>query len=104
MHDATPRQPAQERPFFVIGQWRGPDIQVWAVLEAPSDAAERSEALEEYALDAEDAFGSVEVAASAAEAETTARREAKETALRSGLRNRASKAGSHPRVKHYYNQ
>lgn len=123
-HDATPGQPAaagpqgepdaQERPFFVIGQWSGPDVQVWAVLEAPHDAAERSDALEECALDAEDAFGTVEVvfAVSAAEAETTARREAAETAERivremppdRGREQRSSRSGvgSHRRISHYY--
>ncbi|TLS45795.1 hypothetical protein FE633_13640 [Streptomyces montanus] len=105
----------QERPFFVIGQWSGPDVEVWAALEAPVDAAERSDALEECSLDAEDAFGSVEVvfAVSAAEAEAAARREAVETAKRIGRgmnstargaaqRSRGAEVGSHRRVLHYY--
>jgi hypothetical protein len=105
----------QERPFFVIGQWSGPDVEVWAVLEAPADAAERSDALDECALEAEDAFGSVEVvfAVSAAEAEAAARREAVETAERIGRevnstargaaqRSRRPGVGSHRKISHYY--
>ncbi|MDX2916244.1 hypothetical protein [Streptomyces griseiscabiei] len=103
-HDAAPGPPARERPFFVVGQWSGPDIEVWAVLEAPGDADERSDAMEGHAMDAEDAFGTVELvfAVSAAEAEATARREAVETAERTGRRNSRSKAGSHRRISHYY--
>ncbi|MEU9191315.1 hypothetical protein AB0D14_43930 [Streptomyces sp. NPDC048484] len=105
-HATTAGQPAREYPFFVVGQWSGPDVEVWAVLEAPDDAAERSDALEECTLDAEDAFGTVEVvfAATAAEAEVTARREAVETAVRTGQQNRRSRVGSHSRITHYYKQ
>lgn len=105
----------QERPFFVVGQWSGPDIQVWAVLAAPVEAAERSDALKKCALDAEDAFGSVGVvfAVSAAEAEAAARPEAAETAEQIGRamnstargaeqRSRRSGMGSRRRVLHYY--
>ncbi|MGV9895579.1 hypothetical protein [Streptomyces tendae] len=73
-----------ERPFFVIGQWCGADIEVWAVQDAPRDEDERSEMWEEYSSEAEAAFGSVEVvyAASAREAEVNARIEAIQTAAR----------------------
>ncbi|MFD8049468.1 hypothetical protein ACFV5E_39205 [Streptomyces chartreusis] len=93
-----------QRPFFIIGQWSGADVKVWAVLEAPPGADERADAWEECALEAEDAFGSMEVvfAASAAEAERAVRREAAETAVLSVLRSRRSGAGSHRRVSHYY--
>ncbi|WP_435218751.1 hypothetical protein [Streptomyces sp. bgisy034] len=93
-----------ERLFFVIGQWSGADVTVWTVLEAPPGADERADAWEECALEAEDAFGSVEVvfAASAAEAERAVRREAAETAVLSTLRSRRSGAGSQRRVSHYY--
>ncbi|MFE1840744.1 hypothetical protein [Streptomyces sviceus] len=104
MPDAAPDEPARERPFFVVGQWSGSNVHVWAVLEAPVDAAERSDALEEILLDTDDAFGSANVvfAASAAEAEATARREAVETALQMRQRNRRPGTGSHRRVSHSY--
>ena len=103
-HADTPGQPPRERPFFVVGQWSGPNVQVWAVLEAPDDDIERADALEECTLDVDDVFGSVEVvfAFSAAEAEVTARREAVETAIWAGQRSRRSRVGSHPHVTHYY--
>ena len=103
-HDAAHSPPALERPFFVVGQWSGPDVEVWAVLEAPGDADERSDALEECALDAKDAFGSGELvfAVSAAEAEATVRRKAVETVLRIGQRSRRSGVGSHARISHHY--
>ncbi|MFD9464271.1 hypothetical protein [Streptomyces sp. NPDC060027] len=72
------------RPFFVIGQWSSPDLTVWRVQEAPDDPAQRAAAHEELGMDAEEAFGGVEIvyAASAEDAEATARREAAETAER----------------------
>ena len=102
--DAIPGEPAWERPFFVVGQWSGSNVHVWAVLEAPIDALERSDALEEILLDTDDAFGSANVvfAARAAEAEATARREAVETAVQMRQRNRRSGTGSHRRVSHSY--
>ncbi|GHB77570.1 hypothetical protein GCM10010377_79790 [Streptomyces viridiviolaceus] len=74
----------QQRPFCVVGRWSGADIEVWAVQEALRDDGERSEMREEYCLEAEEAFGSVEVvcAASAGEAEMNARVEAVQTAAR----------------------
>jgi hypothetical protein len=105
----------RERPFFVVGQWSGADIEVWAVQEAPRDDSERSEMWEEYCLEAEEAFGSVEVvyAASAGEAEVNARVEAVQTAARirrdltstsrqASPRNRRSGVGSRHRITHYY--
>ncbi|MGW0297461.1 hypothetical protein ACWDYK_12200 [Streptomyces anthocyanicus] len=104
----------QERPFFVIGQWWGADIEVWAVQEAPRDKDERSEMWEEYSLEAEDAFGSVEVvyAATPGQAEVNARIEAVQTAARirrdlstrrnASQRTRRSGVGSRDRVTHYY--
>jgi hypothetical protein len=106
--DAIPGEPAWERPFFVVGQWSGSNVHVWAVLEAPIDALERSDALEEILLETDDAFGSANVvfAASAAEAEATARREAVETAVETAVqmrqRNRRSGTGSPRRVSHSY--
>jgi hypothetical protein len=106
--DAIPGEPAWERPFFVGGQWSGSNVHVWAVLEAPIDALERSDALEEILLETDDAFGSANVvfAASAAEAEATARREAVETAVETAVqmrqRNRRSGTGSPRRVSHSY--
>ncbi|MFI2415195.1 hypothetical protein [Streptomyces sp. NPDC018947] len=107
--------PSPQRPFFVIGQWSGAGIEVWAVQEAPRDDGERSERWEEYCLDAEEAFGSVEVvyAASAGEAAVNARIEAVQTAARirrdlasagrnAAPRTRRSEVGSHNRISHYY--
>lgn len=28
---------SDERPYFVIGQWSNPDLEVWDVREAPDD-------------------------------------------------------------------
>ncbi|MFD5814668.1 hypothetical protein [Streptomyces sp. NPDC127038] len=69
------------RPFFVIGQWLGPDLTVWDVQAAPEDPGALNDTFEEIRWEAHDADGSVEVvyAASAEEAEATARREAAET-------------------------
>ncbi|MFJ4895625.1 hypothetical protein ACIP5U_37370 [Streptomyces sp. NPDC088788] len=62
-----------ERPFFVIGQWSGPDLTVWQIQQAPDYPDELD--------DAYDAGGGIEIiyAASAEDAEATARREAAET-------------------------
>ncbi|MFE2302735.1 hypothetical protein ACFXAW_31625 [Streptomyces sp. NPDC059445] len=64
------------RPFFVIGQWSGPDLTIWQIQQAPDDPDELNDAYEEIRWDAWDADGSVEIvyAASATEAEATARR------------------------------
>lgn len=71
-----------ERPFFVIGQWSGPDVTVWQVRQAPDDPDDLDDAYEQHRCDAYDADGGIEIiyAASAEEAEATARREAVETA------------------------
>ncbi|MET7889324.1 hypothetical protein ABZU45_40545 [Streptomyces avermitilis] len=100
-----------ERPFFVIGQWSGPHLKVWDVREAPDDPEELAAAHEELGLDAEEAFGSVEIvhAASAKEAEATARREAAETAERISqdmTRQRERRSNATPRrrrtIPHHY--
>ncbi|MET9122161.1 hypothetical protein [Streptomyces sp. NPDC004528] len=100
-----------ERPFFVIGQWSGPDIEVWQILEAPDDPDERDDAHAEYSLDAEEVFGSVEVvyATSAGQAEAIARQDAVETAERTGRdlkRQREQRANAAPRrrrkIPHHY--
>ncbi|MFE7077120.1 hypothetical protein ACFU96_44250 [Streptomyces sp. NPDC057620] len=105
----------QEREYFVIGRWSGPEIDVWKIEEAPRDPAERDDLLEEYRLDAEDAGGSIEIvyADTGAQAEETARREAEETAERisRSLASRARAAdrrarqpgtSSRRRVRHHY--
>ncbi|MFE2537052.1 hypothetical protein [Streptomyces sp. NPDC059371] len=98
------------RPFFVIGQWSGPDLTVWQIQQAPDDPDELNEAYEEIRWDAHDADGSVEIVytASATEAEATARREAAETAerIRQALtRQRERRNGTSRRrrkVHHHY--
>ncbi|WP_406834793.1 hypothetical protein ACICHK_00045 [Streptomyces sp. AHU1] len=98
------------RPFFVIGQWSGPDLTVWQIQQAPDDPDELNDAYEEIRWAAYDADGSVEIvyAASATEAEAAARREAAETAERSRrdmARQRERRNGTsrrRRRVRHHY--
>ncbi|MFI6340761.1 hypothetical protein [Streptomyces sp. NPDC050535] len=101
----------EERPFFVIGRWSGPDLTVWKIHEAPEDPEELNAACEEIRWDARDADGGVEIvyAASGEEAEATARREAAETAeqIRQDLkrqREQHSSTSRRPRrkVRHHY--
>ncbi|MFE4703047.1 hypothetical protein ACFRIC_38825 [Streptomyces sp. NPDC056738] len=97
------------RPFFVIGQWSGPDLTIWQIQQASDDP---DEAYEEIRWDAWDADGGVEIvyAASATEAEATARNEAAQTAerIRQDLtrqrarRNRTSRRRR--KVRHHYSQ
>jgi len=84
MDQSAPESEAQERAFFVIGQWSGGDVDIWRVEEAPADPGERADVHDQHQLDAEEAFGSVEVvyASSPQEAATGARREARETSER----------------------
>ncbi|MEW1568467.1 hypothetical protein AB0454_36500 [Streptomyces sp. NPDC093509] len=99
-----------ERPFFVIGQWSGPDLTVWQIQQAPDDPDELDDEYEQHRCDAYDADGGVEIvcAASAGEAEATARREAIETGKRTGQdlkrrRERRAAASRHRRkVAHHY--
>ncbi|WP_019074684.1 hypothetical protein [Streptomyces hokutonensis] len=77
--------PDQDRPFFVIGQWRGGgNIDIWHVEEAPADPGERSDRCDEYREAADEAFGSVEIvyATSPQHAAEQARQEAHETSER----------------------
>ncbi len=76
---------SQDRPYFVIGQWKGGgNVDIWHVEEAPTDPGELSDLCEQHTVDAEDAFGSVEIvyAASPEAAAEQARREASETSER----------------------
>ncbi|MFJ9544140.1 hypothetical protein ACIRPX_44025 [Streptomyces sp. NPDC101225] len=76
---------SQDRPYFVVGQWKGGgDVDIWHVEEAPIDPGELSDLCEQHTVDAEDAFGSVEIvyAASPEAAAEQARREARETSER----------------------
>ncbi|MGW3820073.1 hypothetical protein [Streptomyces sp. NPDC005046] len=68
-----------ERTFFVIGQWSGPDLKVWDIQKAPDDPEERAAAHEELGMGAEEAFEGVEIVY-AAGAEATTDREAAKTA------------------------
>ncbi|MEU1036928.1 hypothetical protein ABZ402_51880 [Streptomyces mirabilis] len=80
---ATPE--SQDRPYFVVGQWQGGgDVEIWHVEEAPTDPGELSDLCEQRTVDADDAFGSVEIvyAASPEAAAEQARREASETSER----------------------
>ncbi|MEU7688533.1 hypothetical protein AB0B67_45030, partial [Streptomyces spectabilis] len=43
---------SRERPFFVAGQWSGPEVEVWEVREAPQNADEYTAVLEEWTADA----------------------------------------------------
>lgn len=97
------------RPFFVIGQWSGPDLTVWQIQQAPDDPDELNDAYEEIRWAAYDADGGVEIvyAASATEAEATARREAAETAERisrdlTRQRERRGSASRRRKVRHHY--
>ncbi|MEU3734510.1 hypothetical protein AB0E81_34705 [Streptomyces sp. NPDC033538] len=96
----------QERPFFVIGQGCGADIQVWAAQEAPRDEDEQSGLREEYRLEAEEAFGSVEVVAATnsgkAKVKARIRRTLASPDRKTEPRNRRSGVGSHHRDTHYY--
>ncbi|MET7686339.1 hypothetical protein [Streptomyces sp. NPDC005423] len=76
---------SQDRPYFVVGQWKGGgDVDIWHVEEAPTDPGELSDQCEQHTVAAEDAFGSVEIvyAASPEAAAEQARREASETSER----------------------
>ncbi|TVZ84741.1 hypothetical protein [Streptomyces sp. BK340] len=76
---------SQDRPYFVVGQWKGGgDVDIWHVEEAPTDPGELSDLCEQHTVNAEDAFGSVEIvyAASPEAAAEQARREASETSER----------------------
>ncbi|SNX88665.1 hypothetical protein SAMN06272735_9155 [Streptomyces sp. TLI_55] len=76
---------SSDRPYFVVGQWKGGgDVDIWHVEEAPSDPGERADLCEQYTVDADDAFSSVEIvyAASPQAAAEQARREARETSER----------------------
>ncbi|MGW6214289.1 hypothetical protein [Streptomyces sp. NPDC055109] len=119
---ATPRRPLPppratrktkcptSRAFFVIGQGSGPDLLVWQIQQAPDDPDELDDAYEQHRCDAYDAGGGIEViyAASAEEAEATARREAVETDKRIGQdlkrqrERRAAASRRHRRVAHHY--
>ncbi|MFF0795161.1 hypothetical protein [Streptomyces spiralis] len=81
----APAPESRDRPYFVVGQWTGGgDVDIWHVEEAPADPGELSDLCEQHTVDAEDAFGSVEVvyAASPEAAAEQARREASETSER----------------------
>ncbi|MFD6343650.1 hypothetical protein ACFWF9_02845 [Streptomyces roseolus] len=74
------------KPYFVIGTWRGGNVDIWHVTEAPADPAARSRLHDEYAEAADDAFGSVNIvhATSKDAAADQARQEARETSERIG--------------------
>ncbi|GGV52338.1 hypothetical protein GCM10010245_82340 [Streptomyces spectabilis] len=90
---------SRERPFFVAGQWSGPEVEVWEVREAPQNADEYTAVLEEWTADAADVFGSVEVifASCATEAVREARRQAAETADRIGRDLRSPSRDAQPK-------
>lgn len=80
---AAPQE--QERPYFVVGQWKGDgEVDVWHVEEAPADPDARADAHEQHASDAETAFGSVNVvyATNPQAAADQARHEARQTSER----------------------
>ncbi|MFD5722629.1 hypothetical protein [Streptomyces sp. NPDC127036] len=81
MPDEQEDEVPDERPFFVIGQRSGPDLTVWQIQQAPDYPDELDDAYEQHRGEAYDAGGGIEIiyAASAEEAEATARREAAET-------------------------
>lgn len=77
--------PQVERPYFVVGQWKGDGrVDVWHVEEAPAAPGARADAHEQHASDAETAFGSVNVvyATSPQAAADQARHEARQTGKR----------------------
>ncbi|MGW4102012.1 hypothetical protein [Streptomyces sp. NPDC004976] len=77
--------PQVERPYFVVGQWKGDgEVDVWHVEEAPADPDARADAHEQHASDAETAFASVNVvyATSPQAAADQTRHEARQTSER----------------------
>ncbi|MEU9919485.1 hypothetical protein [Streptomyces sp. NPDC051001] len=82
---SSPAPEDRERAYFVIGQWKGGgEVDIWHVAEAPTDPGERADVHERHQVDADEAFGSVNVvyATSPQDAADRARLEARETSER----------------------